>query len=164
MRPPPPAPPDDELRRDHELLTDAVRAAGALALTYFRADPQSWEKRAGDPVSEADIAVDDLLRARLARPRPGYGWLSEESEDDRARLAADRVWIVDPIDGTSAFLEAAPNSPSRRRSPGAASRSRRPCITRRPGSSGTRSRVMAAASTARASASPITRAAPARAC
>lgn len=105
MRSSPPAPPDAELRADHELLTGAVRAAGALALTYFRADPQSWEKRAGDPVSEADIAVDDLLRARLARPRPGYGWLSEESEDDRARLAADLVWIVDPIDGTSAFLD-----------------------------------------------------------
>lgn len=82
-----------------------MREAGALALTFFRANPRSWEKRAGDPVSEADIAVNDLLRDRLDRPQSGYAWLSEESEDDPARVDADTVWIVDPIDGTSAFLD-----------------------------------------------------------
>ena len=97
--------PTDELRGSHELLVQSVREAGALALTYFRANPKSWEKRAGDPVSEADIAVNNLLRDRLDGPRPGYAWLSEESEDDPARLDADTVWIVDPIDGTSAFLD-----------------------------------------------------------
>ncbi|MDA0261865.1 MAG: 3'(2'),5'-bisphosphate nucleotidase CysQ [Proteobacteria bacterium] len=96
---------EEELRDSHELLIQSVREAGALALTYFRANPKSWEKRAGDPVSEADIAVNDLLRERLDHPRPAYGWLSEESEDDPARLDADTVWIVDPIDGTSAFLD-----------------------------------------------------------
>ena len=109
MRPPAltplPLPADAALRRDHALLTAAVRAAGALALTYFRANPQSWQKRCGDPVSEADIAVNDLLGARLGGARPDYGWLSEESEDDPARLGAEVVWIVDPIDGTSAFLD-----------------------------------------------------------
>ena len=97
--------PTDELRGSHELLVQSVREAGALALTYFRANPKSWEKRAGDPVSEADIAVNNLLRDRLDGPRPDYAWLSEESEDDPARLDADTVWIVDPIDGTSAFLD-----------------------------------------------------------
>ena len=45
-----------------------------------------------------------MLRRRLLAARPGYGWLSEESEDGPARLAAARVFIVDPIDGTRAFL------------------------------------------------------------
>ena len=56
------------------------------------------------PVSEADLAVDRQLRAALTGARPDYGWLSEESEDSPARLAASRVFIVDPIDGTRAFL------------------------------------------------------------
>jgi myo-inositol-1(or 4)-monophosphatase len=55
-------------------------------------------------VSEADIAVDLLLKDRLAAVGNRYGWLSEETEDDPARLSARRVWVVDPIDGTRAFL------------------------------------------------------------
>ena len=55
-------------------------------------------------MTEADIAVDRLLRERLTRLAPDCGWLSEETEDDRARLTASRVWVVDPIDGTRAFL------------------------------------------------------------
>ncbi len=98
----------DWLARDHELLVAAVREAGALAMRYFRGPVRQWEKSPGDPVSEADHAVDDLLRARLCDPRPGYGWLSEESEDDPARLEVERVWIVDPIDGTRAFLKGKP--------------------------------------------------------
>src|SRR5882757_1385165 len=54
------------------------------------------------PVTEADIASNDLLRTRLVEL--GDGWLSEESEDDPTRLAARRVWVVDPIDGTRAFI------------------------------------------------------------
>lgn len=56
------------------------------------------------PVTEADLAVDRMLRQRLAAARPGYGWLSEETPDTADRLAADRVFIVDPIDGTRAFV------------------------------------------------------------
>ena len=55
-------------------------------------------------MSEADIAVDNFLRERLMQLAPDCGWLSEETEDDRARLSASRVWVVDPIDGTRAFL------------------------------------------------------------
>jgi len=105
MASPNPAPLDAALKRDHELLTAAVRDGGALALTYFRANPRSWEKGAGDPVSEADIAVNDLLHEQLHGGRTGYGWLSEESEDDPVRLDTESIWIVDPIDGTSAFLD-----------------------------------------------------------
>src|SRR5215813_3011751 len=87
----------------HE-LTATVREAGALALKSFKNPIKSWMKDGNSPVSEADLAVDALLRERLQTTGIADGWLSEETEDDPARLAADRVWIVDPIDGTRAFL------------------------------------------------------------
>jgi myo-inositol-1(or 4)-monophosphatase len=90
-------------------LTAAVREAGALALGFFRAPVRSWLKHGNSPVSEADVAVDRMLRERLDTIAPGCGWLSEETEDDRSRLAATRVWIVDPIDGTRAFLAGLPD-------------------------------------------------------
>lgn len=93
---------------DHALLLEAVRAAGPVAMGYFRGAVKSWEKNPGDPVSEADHAVDAFLNERLTSARPDYGWLSEETEDDPERLRRDRVWIVDPIDGTRAFLEKLP--------------------------------------------------------
>jgi myo-inositol-1(or 4)-monophosphatase len=81
-----------------------VREAGALALSLFRTELKNWIKGASSPVSEADIAVNDLLEQRLRSATPDYGWLSEESVDDEERLAKRRVWIVDPIDGTRAYL------------------------------------------------------------
>ena len=67
-------------------LAAIVREAGALAARTFRGELKSWTKHGGSPVTEADIAVDSLLRERLTRLVPDCGWLSEESEDDRARL------------------------------------------------------------------------------
>ena len=93
---------------DLELLTAAVREAGALALGYFGKHLREMRKSDGSPVSEADLAADALLRERLTAERPDYGWLSEETEDDPARLECDRVWVVDPIDGTRAFLKNKP--------------------------------------------------------
>jgi myo-inositol-1(or 4)-monophosphatase len=92
------------LAREAELLKSTVREAGALALSLFRTDLRNWTKGASSPVSEADIAVNDLLEARLRAATPGYGWLSEESADDAARLGKPLVWIVDPIDGTRGYL------------------------------------------------------------
>ncbi len=92
------------LKGDHALLVRAVREAGRLARRYFNAGAKSWCKDSGDPVTEADVAVDSLLRERLCAERPCYGWLSEETEDDLSRLDRRRVWIVDPIDGTRAFM------------------------------------------------------------
>jgi myo-inositol-1(or 4)-monophosphatase len=82
----------------------AVREAGALALKAREGSPKSWSKHGGSPVSDADIAVDNFLRERLMQLAPDCGWLSEETEDDRARLHASRIWVVDPIDGTRAYL------------------------------------------------------------
>lgn len=90
--------------RDAALMIETVREAGALALRMFRTELRNWTKGKSSPVSEADIAVNDLLRNRLAAVTPEYGWLSEESADDRVRLERRRVWVVDPIDGTRSFL------------------------------------------------------------
>jgi myo-inositol-1(or 4)-monophosphatase len=92
---------DRALVRDRLAL--AVREAGALALHMFRGQLASWIKGASSPVSEADLAVDALLRERLLAIRDA-GWLSEETEDDPARLQRAEVWVVDPIDGTRAYL------------------------------------------------------------
>lgn len=90
---------------DSALLEAAVREGGKLSLSGFRkASLKTWAKGRGEPVSEIDHAVNDLLKERLLGARPGYGWLSEESTDDRSRLGQNRVWIVDPIDGTRAFI------------------------------------------------------------
>ena len=94
----------DVLARDVALLTDTVREAGALALSLFRTELKNWTKGASSPVSEADIAVNDLIETRLRRATPDYGWLSEESADDEQRLDKQLVWIVDPIDGTRGYL------------------------------------------------------------
>ena len=92
------------LQTDHELLVSASREAGAIALNYFNGSVESWEKKPDDPVSEADLEIDRLLKDRLLGARPDYGWLSEETEDDSSRLQRQRTWVVDPIDGTRGFL------------------------------------------------------------
>lgn len=80
--------------------------AGKVALGFWRHDPRAWEKDDGaGPVTEADLAANAVLARHLRKARPDYGWLSEESPDDPARLAAGRCFIVDPIDGTRAFME-----------------------------------------------------------
>ncbi len=90
--------------RDAVLLRDTVREAGALARLMFRTELKKWIKGVSSPVSEADIAVNDLLEARLLTATPDYGWLSEESADDAARLSRRLTWVVDPIDGTRNYL------------------------------------------------------------
>lgn len=92
------------LDEDHALILRAVREAGGIASGYFRGGTAGWEKRPGEPVSKADLAVDAFFRETLTGARPGYGWLSEESGESKNRLSAGRVWVVDPIDGTRGFL------------------------------------------------------------
>jgi myo-inositol-1(or 4)-monophosphatase len=79
-----------------------------LASSYFKASPKAFTKSDGSQVSEADLAVDAVLKLDLTTRRKDYGWLSEESPDDRSRLKHSRVWMVDPIDGTGAFLREIP--------------------------------------------------------
>lgn len=72
---------------------------------YWRDNPEVWDKGTDDPVSEADFAVDRHLRNSLLAARPDYGWLSEETPDTDDRLGHERLFIVDPIDGTRAFVD-----------------------------------------------------------
>jgi myo-inositol-1(or 4)-monophosphatase len=97
------------LADDRSLIEDAVRAAGDIARRYFGGDYRRWDKSAGQPVTEADLAVDTYLRETLKKARPDYGWLSEETEDDTSRLGKTNVFVVDPIDGTIAFLKKRPH-------------------------------------------------------
>ncbi len=91
---------------DLSLLIDAATEAGRIATRYSGRSAQRWDKPEGaGPVTEADLAVNAMLEQRLPAARPGYGWLSEETEDSPDRLARDRVFIIDPIDGTRSFAE-----------------------------------------------------------
>lgn len=92
--------------RDLALLIDAAERAGTIASGFFGGDLGTTHKPGGaGPVTEADLAVNRMLEDVLRAARPDYGWLSEETEDDTARLSAERVFIVDPIDGTRSFIE-----------------------------------------------------------
>jgi myo-inositol-1(or 4)-monophosphatase len=103
-----PAP--DDLTCLGERLQSAVREAGVLARGMFGTTLKNWTKGPTEsPVSEADIAVDVLLRERLTAGGEAIAWLSEESIDDPARLAARRVWVIDPIDGTRAYIAGFPD-------------------------------------------------------
>ena len=98
-----------DLPQQAERLAHSVRRAGALALSMFGTPLKNWIKGASSPVSDADIAVDLLLREKLTGDGGTIGWLSEESVDDPSRLDARYVWIVDPIDGTRAYIAGLPD-------------------------------------------------------
>ncbi len=90
---------------DLELIADAARKAGEVALRFFRHEPEVWWKNEGrSPVSAADFAANETLASILRAARPDYGWLSEETDDDPARLSCETLFVVDPIDGTRGFL------------------------------------------------------------
>ena len=95
---------------DLKLLTEAAREAGDIAKLYFQKSPKVWDKGGtAGPVTEADLEVNRMLSCDLRTARPGYGWLSEETEDSADRLSHEHVFIVDPIDGTRAFIEGTPH-------------------------------------------------------
>lgn len=91
---------------DLELLIEAAREAAEIAL-YHKSKGLKVNEKPFDagPVTQADIAVDRALRDGLTAARPGYGWLSEETPDSADRLVQDRLFIVDPIDGTRSFVK-----------------------------------------------------------
>jgi myo-inositol-1(or 4)-monophosphatase len=91
---------------DLPLLVEAALAAGDVARRFAAETVRTWDKPGGaGPVTAADLAVNEMLHDVLQGARADYGWLSEESEDDPSRLSADRLFIVDPIDGTRSFIE-----------------------------------------------------------
>lgn len=96
------------MKTDLALILETAREAGDLARSMKAQGLKIWSKEGGSPVTDADIAVDELLKARLEAARPDYGWLSEETADDPTRLERTRLFVVDPIDGTAAFLKNKP--------------------------------------------------------
>ncbi|WP_179378133.1 inositol monophosphatase family protein [Jannaschia marina] len=94
------------IEADVALLKEAALAAGAIARRHFRNGPETWDKGDGQgPVTEADLEIDAMLRTDLGSARPDYGWMSEETPDSPDRLTRETLFIVDPIDGTRAFIE-----------------------------------------------------------
>lgn len=96
------------LASDLALIRDAAVAAGELALSERAAGLKIWSKSGGSPVTSADMAVDRLLRETLLPARPDHGWLSEETADTADRLSSRRIFVVDPIDGTVAYMKGKP--------------------------------------------------------
>ena len=89
---------------DLDLLIKAAQRAGEIATKFTGPEAKRWDKPDGaGPVTEADLAVNAMLEDMLPKARPDYGWLSEETEDTTDRLSKDRVFIIDPIDGTRSF-------------------------------------------------------------
>lgn len=92
---------------DQSRFKEIVREAGRIAHSRWPGAGHaldSWEKNPGDPVSEADLAVDVFLRRELTALLPAAAWLSEETADDKVRTRSDLIWLVDPIDGTRDFV------------------------------------------------------------
>lgn len=93
----------DDLAADLALAEAAAEEAAEHALWLAGRGFETWAKSPNNPVTSADLELDRQLKARLLGARPGYGWLSEETADSLDRLAAHRLWVVDPIDGTRDF-------------------------------------------------------------
>ncbi len=91
-----------------QATADIAEEAARLALVRFRTGVRKWEKSPDNFVCEVDLDVDALLRERLSALLPDAGWLSEETADDLVRLSHERVWVVDPIDGTRDYIRDRP--------------------------------------------------------
>ncbi|MEW5988751.1 MAG: 3'(2'),5'-bisphosphate nucleotidase CysQ [Chloroflexota bacterium] len=85
-------------------VIQATRAAGAAILAYYQDSFTVRDKSPDNPVTEADLAADALLKERLLTLLPEAGWLSEETADNPQRLTRRLVWVVDPLDGTKDFV------------------------------------------------------------
>jgi myo-inositol-1(or 4)-monophosphatase len=93
------------MNADLDLILSAAKEA-AIVASDLRAKGLKVEyKDGGSPVTNGDLAVNDLLMERLRTARPDYGWLSEETPDTTDRLSKKRVFLIDPIDGTSAYVK-----------------------------------------------------------
>lgn len=97
------------MNSDLSIAKTAAIEAGDIILNYYKADYEIKDKGYHNPVTTADNAADTRLKEILMVARPNYGWLSEETVDSPERLTKDRVWIVDPLDGTKEFIEGVPH-------------------------------------------------------
>ena len=94
-----------DLQADLELALRAAEAASAVIRPAFRAEMEVRYKDPDQPVTDADVEADRVIREVLIGGRPEYGWLSEETADSPERLGKRMLWVVDPIDGTNSFVK-----------------------------------------------------------
>ncbi len=92
-----------------EIVKYACLEAGKEILRYYKNSYSIMDKSYHNPVTDADHSANDKIESILRPEFPEYGWLSEETVDSPHRLQKDRVWIVDPLDGTKEFIEGVPN-------------------------------------------------------
>ena len=97
------------MNSDLHIAENAAIEAGILIMNYYKTDYEIRDKGYHNPVTTADHAADSRLKEILMVARPNYGWLSEETVDSPERLTKDRVWVVDPLDGTKEFIEGVPH-------------------------------------------------------
>lgn len=93
------------MERELEVAKRVAREAGQRILEFYSGDPQIKWKGVDDPVTIADQAANELIVSELCRVFPADGILAEETPDDPRRLSRNRVWMIDPMDGTKQFIE-----------------------------------------------------------
>lgn len=93
----------DDVTEERRVLVDVMQRASKLAHRRFLEGAQGWEKSPGQILTQTDLDVNHLIRTTLSAAFPEDGWLSEESPDTTDRMSCDRVWVIDPIDGTRSF-------------------------------------------------------------
>jgi len=100
---------ENDLKRELTLAKKAARVAGEILRSYWKREGLKVGSKGHDnPVTQADLEADSAIKKLLRDPFPEYGWLSEETVDNDARLKCRRVWIVDPLDGTKEFINGIP--------------------------------------------------------
>jgi len=100
---------ESKYQREIEVATDLARAAGAVLLRHYYS-PFLVEQKINalneiEEVTAADREANELIVSRLLREFPDDGILAEESSDTEQRLTKDRVWLIDPMDGTKNFVQ-----------------------------------------------------------
>ena len=102
------------MKHEHEVAKHAALEVGKILLNIYTTDYKVDDKGTSpmysglNPVTDADRASDEYLKTVLTSEFPRYGWFSEETKDSPERLLKDRVWIVDPLDGTKEYIEKVP--------------------------------------------------------
>ena len=96
------------MERELEVAIEAARAGGAIVRKYYKGDYEVHEKAPDNPLTIADTEADEAIKAVVLTAFPQDGWLSEETRDSPERLSKERVWIVDPLDGTKEFTQNIP--------------------------------------------------------
>ena len=97
------------MNKEIKVAKEAALEAGNLILSFYKADYEIRDKGYHNPVTTADHASDNRIKEILVQSFPEYGWLSEETVDSKERLKNERVWVVDPLDGTKEFIEGVPH-------------------------------------------------------